>query len=107
MSYRVVFSPEAIERLDAIEQYIAKEASPLIAARYVNAIVDYCESLSTFPERGTKRDDLFSGLRISNYRGSAVVAFLVNSETETVAIVGVFYGGQDHESAYSDNDSKG
>lgn len=56
MSYAVVFSPEALKRLDTIEQYIADNASPLVAARYVDAIVTFCQSLTTFPERGTRRD---------------------------------------------------
>lgn len=107
MSYSVVFSPEALDRLDAIERYIANEASPLVAARYADAIVNYCESLSTFSERGTRRDDLFPGLRVTNYRGNAVIAFLVDSDSETVIIVGVFYGGQDHESALLDEDWSG
>jgi toxin ParE1/3/4 len=60
-------------------------------------LVTYCESLTTFPLRGTPRDDLFAGLRITNYRGSAVIAFMVNKVAAEVAIVGVFYGGQDYE----------
>ena len=97
MSWIVVFSPEALDRLDAIEQFIAEASSPVTAARYVDAIVAYCESLTTFPQRGTPRDDLFPGLRLTNYRGSAVIAYLANEATQQVAIVGVFYGGQDHE----------
>jgi plasmid stabilization system protein ParE len=53
MSYRVVFSPEAEEQLAALYGYIAAAASPDIAARYTEAIVSYCESLRTFPHRGT------------------------------------------------------
>ncbi|MDP2883223.1 MAG: type II toxin-antitoxin system RelE/ParE family toxin [Azonexus sp.] len=52
MSYRVVFSPEAVEQLAALYGYIAAAASPDIAARYTDAIVGYCESLNTFPCRG-------------------------------------------------------
>jgi toxin ParE1/3/4 len=107
MSYSVVFSPEALSRLDSIEQYIANEASPLVAARYVDAVVNFCESLCMFSDRGTMRDDLFPGLRVTNYRGNAVIAFLVDSDSETVVIVGVFYGGQDHESALLDEDWSG
>ncbi|MGC1547255.1 MAG: type II toxin-antitoxin system RelE/ParE family toxin [Rhodanobacter sp.] len=97
MSWRVVFSPEAQDRLDAIEQYIAEASSPVTAARYVDAIVAYCETLTMFPERGSSRDDLFPGLRITNYRGNAVIAYVVSKAAEAVAIVGVFYGGQDYE----------
>jgi hypothetical protein len=34
-------------------RYLAVEAPPNIAERYTNAIVSYCEGLSTFPQRGT------------------------------------------------------
>jgi len=42
MLYRVVFAPEAEEQLLALYRYIARAASPNIAERYTNAIVDYC-----------------------------------------------------------------
>lgn len=99
MSYTVQFAPEALDQLDTIENYIAHAGSPLTAARYVDAIVAYCESLARFPERGIRRDDLMSGLRITNHRRSAVIAFMVDPDTETVSILGVFYGGQDYDTA--------
>ena len=95
MSYRVVFSPEAEEQLAALYSYIAAAASPEIAARYTEAIVTYCEGLRAFPHRGTRRDDVRPGLRITNYRKRAVIAFSVDAEQ--VSIIGVFYGGQDYE----------
>jgi plasmid stabilization system protein ParE len=55
MRYRVVFAPEAQEQLAALYRYIAAAASPEIAERYTSAIVNYCESLQTFPHRGTRR----------------------------------------------------
>lgn len=57
----------------------------------------YCESLDTFPERGTLRDDIRPGLRLVPYRDSAEVAFTVTGNE--VWVVGVFYGGQDYETA--------
>ena len=102
MSYTVQFAPEALDQLDAIEDYIAYAGSPLTAARYVDAIVAYCESLATFPERGIRRDDLMSGLRITNHRRSAVIAFVVDPDAETVSILGMFYGGQDYEATLQD-----
>jgi len=98
VSYRVRFAPEAVAQLAAIEQYISDAGSPLAAANYVDAIIDYCEGLVTFPERGRKRDELLSGLRITNYRGSTIVAYLVDAQSEVATIVGVYYGGQDYES---------
>ncbi|MGH7118255.1 MAG: type II toxin-antitoxin system RelE/ParE family toxin [Acetobacteraceae bacterium] len=97
MSYTVRFAPEVQDQLAAIERHIAEAGSPVAAVRYVDAIITYCEGLVTFPQRGRKRDDLVPGLRITNYRGSAVIAFVVDTEAELVSIVGVFYGGQDYD----------
>ncbi len=101
MIQRVVFSPEAEEQLLALYRYIADAASPDIAARYTEAIVRYCESLSNFPFRATVRDDLRPGLRVTNYKGRAVIAFHV--EPAQVSIIGIFYGGQDYEALLQDD----
>lgn len=107
MKHRVVFSPEAQEQLADLFRYIAEVASPEAAARYTDAIVSYCESLSTFPLRGIRRDDVRPGLRITNYRKRAVIAFEV--EGGVVSIIGVFYGGRDYERVLQDelDDSAG
>ncbi|OIQ77075.1 plasmid stabilization system protein [mine drainage metagenome] len=105
MSHRVIFSPEAEEQLAALYGYIAAAASPNIAARYIEAIVSYCESLRTFPHRGTMRDDVRPGLRITSYKKRAVIAFDVDAEQ--VSIIGVFYGGQDYESILQDDSEDG
>lgn len=68
---------------------------------YTDGIVSYCESLSTFPQRGTQRDDVRPGLRITNYKKRAVIAFAVT--IEEVFILGVFYGGQDYETLLQDD----
>ncbi|WP_297462628.1 type II toxin-antitoxin system RelE/ParE family toxin [Ferrovum sp.] len=105
MSFCVVFSPEAEEQLASLYCHIASVASPEIAARYTEAIVIYCESLCNFPHRGTMRDDVRPGLRITNYRKRAVIAFCVDSEQ--VSIIGVFYGGQDYETILQDDPEYG
>lgn len=96
MPYQIVFTPEALEQLEALYSYIAVAAAPDVAHRYTNAIVTYCEGLQNSPLRGTRRDDIRPGLRITNYKGRAVIAFDVSDER--VSIIGVFYGGQDYES---------
>lgn len=101
MTYRVVFSPEAVEQLADLYRYIAEAASPDVAMRYTEAIVSYCESLCSFPHRGTRRDDVRPGLRITHYRKRAVIAFDVDGEL--VSIMGVFYGGQDYETILRDD----
>ncbi|HEY0341853.1 MAG TPA: type II toxin-antitoxin system RelE/ParE family toxin [Steroidobacteraceae bacterium] len=99
-SYSVVFAPEAEEQLARLYHYIAADSSPEIALRYTTAIVHFCQGLDTFPERGTRRDDIRPGLRVTNYKHRSVIAFVV--ESEQVSILGVFYGGQDYETALSD-----
>ena len=81
--------------------HIAEAASPDIAAQYTEAIVSYCDSLRTFPLRGTRRDDVRPGLRITNYKKRAVIAFDVDADV--VSIIGVFYGGQNYETILHDD----
>ncbi len=76
---------------------IAAAASSEVAARYTEAIVTHCEALKMFPMRGMMRDDIRPGLRITHYRGRAIIAFSVLDDT--VSIIGIFYGGQDYEAA--------
>lgn len=105
MNYRVVFSPEAEEQLAALYRYIAAAASPEIAARYTEAIVSYCESFRILPHRGTKRDDVRPGLRITNYKKRIVIAFDV--VPGLVSIIGVFYGGQDYKTIIQEASEEG
>lgn len=95
MYYTVVFTPEAEEQIAELYHYIAQAASPDLAQRYTEAIVTYCEGLHIFPHRSHVRDDIRSGLRVTNYKGRCVIAFAVTGET--VSVIGVFYGGQDYE----------
>ena len=101
MKYRVVFAPEAEDQLAELYRFIATAASPGIAERYVSAIIDYCETLETFPLRGAQRDDIRPGLRITNYKGRTISTFAVDAPQ--VSIIGVFYGGQDYETALIDD----
>ncbi|MFG6447451.1 type II toxin-antitoxin system RelE/ParE family toxin [Roseateles sp. BYS180W] len=103
MKYQVVFSPEALDQMAELYRYIAQAASPDVAAQYAEAIVSYCESLCTFPLRGTPRNDVRPGLRITHYKKRAVIAFDVDAGV--VSIIGVFYGGQDYEAVLRDDDT--
>lgn len=107
MQFTVVFAPEAAEQLAALSRYIAAAASTEIAERFTHTIVTFCEGLQTFPHRGNQRDDIRPGLRVTNYKERVVVAFAVNSDQ--VAILGIFYGGQNYEAVLQSefDDSKG
>lgn len=94
--YSVTFTPEAEEQLAEIYHYIAEKATANSALRYTNAIVDFCASMKTFPHRGVARDDIRPGLRISNYKKNAIVAFAVDDVQLIVTIIGVFYGGRNY-----------
>ena len=102
-TYTVVFAPEAEDSLVSLHDYIAEHGSPRAAQRYTDAIVTYCESLAMFPHRGMRRDDVRPGLRITNYKRRAVIAFAVDDATARVAILDVFYGGRDYEHALGDD----
>lgn len=56
------------------------------------------------PLRGTRRDDVRPGLRITNYRKRAVIAF--SAVKSVVSILGVYYGGQDYESLLQADDDE-
>jgi len=102
MNWRVQFAPEALAQLRALEQRIADAGAPLAAERYVDSIVDFCMKLQTFAARGVARDDLLPGLRITHFRKRTIIAYLL--DREVVSIVGVFYGGQDYETALASGD---
>ena len=72
------------------------------AGDYISRIEAACMALATFPERGTKRDDLEPGIRTIGFERRATIAFRV--EDNTVRIVRVFYAGRDYEAHFHDSD---
>jgi toxin ParE1/3/4 len=100
--FRVSFAPEAEAQLLSIYHYIARKASPQIAHRFTHAIVEKCEGLDEFPNRGTPRDDLRPGLRTLAFRRRVVIAYAIFADE--VSILGVFYGGQDFESVLAEDE---
>lgn len=94
--YRVILTRNAEVQLDEIETYITAEASRPIARRFVDGIIAKCDALEYFPSRGTPRGDLGIGLRTVPYLRRTTILYSV--EDDTVAIHGIFYGGQDWES---------
>jgi len=99
--YSVDFSATARDQLVALDAYLAEVASPGVAARYVDGLLDFCYSLSVFPERGTRRDDIRPGLRVTHFRGRTLVAIAVDARAKRVSIVGIFHAGRDFESVLS------
>lgn len=104
-TYTIAFAPEAEDDLAELYDYIAAHGSPVTALRYTEAIVSYCESLSSSPHRGTRRDDVRRGLRITNYKHHAVIAFEVDDAAAIVTVLGVYYGGRDYEGALGNSEN--
>ncbi len=101
MTHRVIFSPKAEAQLVKLHRDIGDRSASEIGERYTAAIVKYCLAFSTFPHRGTQRDDIRPGIRTVGYRRRAI-AFEIASDT--VNILGVYYGGQDYEADLRDDE---
>jgi len=102
LTCEVIISPRAWAQLAALYDYIADSSSEEIAENYITAIIAHCHGLSTFPKRGTQRNDIRPGIRIMGFRRRVSIAFEV-SET-AVIILGIFYGGQNFEALLSDSE---
>ena len=104
-TYAVIFTPRVERQLAKLFADIAEASGEARAEAYVGAIVANCQSLASFPERGTKREEIRPHLRTLGHARSATIAFSINPSTLTVAIHGVFYGGQDFETALRESDA--
>ena len=92
----VVFRPDAETDLFDIYQYIAKARGNInIAFEFTERLRSACMKLEHFPERGTKRDEVISGLRILTHERKTVIAYFITADT--VVISNIFHGGRDWE----------
>lgn len=98
MSPQVVFSPEAQNDLFDLFDYITEQSSGERALAYLNRIEDVCLSLKTFPERGTRKDEVRPGLRIIGFERRVTIAFHVQSDR--ITILRILYGGRDFSRAF-------
>jgi toxin ParE1/3/4 len=93
--YSVIFRPLAKDDLLELDDYITAQSGTFVSKNYVERVKAACLSLATFPERGTRRDDLRSGLRIIGFERRASIAFRVLEHD--VEILRIFYGGRNRE----------
>lgn len=93
--YPIVFTAEARDQLVHLHNYIAAAADDDVASGFINGILDHIAGLRAFPNRGTPRDDLRSGLRTIAWRRRVTIAYMV--EDKTVVVIGIYYGGRDFE----------
>jgi toxin ParE1/3/4 len=90
---QVVFAPEAQTDLLQLYDYIAERSTLERALSYTDRIVDYCLGLADFPERGTPRNDLRPGLRVTSFERRVAIAFHVAADVLTIDRI--LYGGRD------------
>lgn len=91
-----VFSPMAVEDLEAILQYIARDR-PAAAVSFVETLKDKCNTLARFPLLGASRDHLAEGLRVFPV-GSYVIYY--RPERDTVRIERVLHGARDADALF-------
>ncbi len=104
--YVLTFAPAVVDDFDRISDhlfrsYILFGEPPGSAADHavlrVGELREFIRSLTATPHGGTRRDDLFTGLRILSDRQRAVIAFTINDVEMTIRILRVFYGGEDYD----------
>lgn len=93
MATTVRFSNEAEEDLQGLLTYVSAHAGVTIAKSFIEDIVTYCESFSTFPQRGRLPHDIRPGLRIVGFRRRVSVAFVAGADE--VVVLGILYAGLD------------
>ncbi len=102
MRYKVSFRPEAEADLFGIYGYINERSGQTRAGDYIARIEAVCMALATFPERGTKRDDLAPGIRTIGFERRATIAFRV--EKNIVRVIRILYAGRDFDASFRDLD---
>jgi toxin ParE1/3/4 len=100
LTRRIVFAPEARADLRNLYLFIAERSGAERAIGYVQRIEASCLGLADFPTRGTKRDDLWPGLRVMGFERRVTIAFIV--QPDDVTILRILYGGRDIEAAFDD-----
>jgi toxin ParE1/3/4 len=92
--FEISFRPQAEGDLFGLYRYIAEESGHSVAGGYIDRIEAACMALATFPERGTRRDDIRRGIRTIGFERRATIVFQV--KRREVVVIRVLYGGQDY-----------
>ncbi|RAI38288.1 type II toxin-antitoxin system RelE/ParE family toxin [Rhodoplanes roseus] len=98
MPARVLFSGAARNDLNDIFDWIAAHAGPDRAIAYVRRIERQCLDLQSFPERGTRRDDVRPGLRTIGFERRVTIAFTVRDGA--VVVLRILYAGRSLDQAF-------
>ena len=99
MALPVRFSPQAIADLRAMHDYIAPRGGDQVATAFVSRIYQHCLDMGLFPERGTRRDDVWQGLRLVGFKRQTTIAIEITADE--LRIVRILGRGQDVEGELS------
>ncbi|QPH55212.1 type II toxin-antitoxin system RelE/ParE family toxin [Pontivivens ytuae] len=95
MNYRLVIVPQAEDDLQELALYLRSVLAQERARAYLRDIERFVLDLPLAPHRGSVRDELAPGLRAIPIRGSTVVVFQVDEDTQEVRILRIAAGGSD------------
>ncbi|WP_017293089.1 type II toxin-antitoxin system RelE/ParE family toxin [Geminocystis herdmanii] len=89
MAYRVVWSPKAVEDVEAIAAYIARD-SPSYAAAVVSRAIEITNNLQTDAKQGRLIPEIEESTIIEQFAYSYRVIYRV--EGEIVTVIAVIHG---------------
>lgn len=104
MAFRLEFSTAAEREFERIFDYLFEihvgfgerpDEAVEHAAAQILEIRSAADRILTAPHRGDRQDDILPGLRHLAL-GRTIYRFEVDEGRETVRILGMFFGGQDH-----------
>ena len=98
---RIIIAPEARADLVDIEEWLLNTASARTAEAFIARILAFCQSLETASERGHRRDDIRTNIRIVGFERRMTIAFSVHDDR--VNILRVFRAGRDWEAELSED----
>lgn len=87
-THRVLLSALAIEDMVALHRWIAARADAGTADGYLDRVEARLAALDRFPDRGSPRDDLSSGLRTLSFERRLVIAYrVVGDAVEVLRVI--------------------
>ena len=98
--HRVVWREQADADLDTLYNWVAEQADPDVAHRYVLRIEETAGKLANFPSRGRPRDAIGSGLRSIPFERSVTIFYEVGKDE--VQVVRVIHARRDAPDAFAD-----
>ena len=97
---RLLKRPEAESDLDEIWLYIAQD-NPANADRFLDRLQERCLALADFPQMGTSRNDLKTGLRCHPWERYLIFYFPIE---DGVDIVRVLHGARDLDAIFDSDE---